>query len=75
MQLFTEPGSGHPGWVAQLTAGRGPTALTIPEWVTCVEHFARSSSFISTLTEEVIPHKGRKGAIWVLRLAHGQRQQ
>ena len=34
MQLFTEPGSGHPRWVAQLTAGRRTTALTIPEWIT-----------------------------------------
>ena len=36
-QLFTEPRGGHPGWVAQLTAGRRPTTLTIPECVIKIE--------------------------------------
>ena len=33
-QLLAEPGDGYPRWVAQFTAGRRSTALTIPEWVT-----------------------------------------
>ena len=56
-QLFTEPGSRHPGWVAQLTEGRRRTPFTIPEWLTIEAR--TSSTCLRTLTEEVVSHKGR----------------
>ena len=69
-QLFTEPGSRHPGWVAQLTAGRNCTALTIPEWVISIEstiaNFSRIPQKKSFLTKEgICPTAGEQ-------LVHGQ---
>ena len=57
-QLLAEPGGSHSRWGGQITTGRGPTPLAIPEWVTCMEYIWECWARIPTLTEVVISHKG-----------------
>ena len=58
-QLLAEPGGGHTRWWGQIAAGRRSTALTIPNWVACIQYIVPPCwARIPTFTEVVISYVG-----------------